>query len=198
MIGYLVAGLVGLGGIYATNYIRQDMHRPFIDYVAENYPYPLSVAEIGVFWGSNAMRMMNRLDISELHLIDPYTKYEGYKKEQWLFPFMPVSFEPVLDFLATSEKPTHIVPYEMTSEDAASCIPDGLDAVYIDGNHSYEYVKKDIELYYPKVRSGGIIGGHDIDGNPISHEVQQAVYEFADTYNLEVFTDSPDWWIVKP
>jgi predicted O-methyltransferase YrrM len=196
----VAAGFVGVGGLCLANYVHQDMHRPFIDYVAENYPYPLKIAEIGVFWGSNAMRMMNRLDISELYLIDPYTKYEGYSKERWLFPFMPTSFEPVLNFLATSETLTSIIPFQMTSEDAASYIPSELDGVYIDGNHAYEYVQRDIELYYPKVKSGGIIGGHDIDikGNPLAEDVQHAVFEFADENNLDVFIDPPDWWYVKP
>ena len=36
-----------------------------------------------------------------------------------------------------------------------------LDFVYIDANHAYEYVKEDIELWYPKVKSGGYVMGHD-------------------------------------
>ena len=39
---------------------------------------------------------------------------------------------------------------------------DGLfDFIYIDANHEYDEVKKDIELYLPKLASNGIIGGHD-------------------------------------
>ena len=37
------------------------------------------------------------------------------------------------------------------------------DAVFIDGNHSYEYVKKDLENYWHKVRDGGIIAMHDVN-----------------------------------
>ena len=41
---------------------------------------------------------------------------------------------------------------------------DGLyDAVFIDGNHSYEYVKKDLENYWPKVKAGGIVALHDVN-----------------------------------
>jgi len=41
---------------------------------------------------------------------------------------------------------------------------DGLpiDMLFIDGDHTYEGVKADYELYAPLVRSGGIIGFHDI------------------------------------
>tara|TARA_R100001509_G_scaffold153787_1_gene114914 strand:+ start:190 stop:432 length:243 start_codon:yes stop_codon:yes gene_type:complete len=32
-----------------------------------------------------------------------------------------------------------------------------IDFLYVDGNHSYEAVLQDITLYYPKVKSGGLI-----------------------------------------
>ena len=47
--------------------------------------------------------------------------------------------------------------------------------VYIDADHTYESVKKDLELYLPKVKNGGIIGGHDYTDNWV--EVRQAVDE---------------------
>lgn len=36
-----------------------------------------------------------------------------------------------------------------------------LDFIYIDGDHSYEGAKKDIQLWFPKVKKGGLIAGHD-------------------------------------
>ena len=38
---------------------------------------------------------------------------------------------------------------------------ESLDFVYIDANHAYEFVVEDINLWYPKVRVGGYICGHD-------------------------------------
>ncbi len=35
------------------------------------------------------------------------------------------------------------------------------DWIYVDGDHSYEFVKKDLELFFPKVKSGGYITGDD-------------------------------------
>ena len=39
---------------------------------------------------------------------------------------------------------------------------DQLDFLFIDGDHSYAGVKRDFELYFPLVRSGGLIAFHDI------------------------------------
>lgn len=52
--------------------------------------------------------------------------------------------------------------FRIDSQNASSFFTDeSFDFVYIDANHSYESVKKDIELWYPKVRKGGILSGHD-------------------------------------
>lgn len=40
-----------------------------------------------------------------------------------------------------------------------------LDFLFIDGNHMYEYVKKDFEMYSPLVKKGGIVALHDIAEN---------------------------------
>ncbi|MGD0123750.1 MAG: class I SAM-dependent methyltransferase [Terriglobia bacterium] len=42
-----------------------------------------------------------------------------------------------------------------------------VDYLFIDGDHSYEGVKRDFEMYTPVVRKGGLIAFHDIvDGVP--------------------------------
>ena len=40
-------------------------------------------------------------------------------------------------------------------------IDESLDFVYIDANHAYDYVVEDIKLWYPKVKHGGYLMGHD-------------------------------------
>jgi hypothetical protein len=40
-------------------------------------------------------------------------------------------------------------------------LDNSLDFVYIDANHAYDFVKEDIELWYPKVKKGGYLCGHD-------------------------------------
>jgi len=41
-----------------------------------------------------------------------------------------------------------------------------VDFLFIDGDHTYEGVKKDFEMYSPLVRKGGIIAFHDIVSGP--------------------------------
>lgn len=41
-----------------------------------------------------------------------------------------------------------------------------IDAIFVDGDHSYEGCKQDYEMYSPLVRAGGIIGFHDLALEP--------------------------------
>lgn len=52
----------------------------------------------------------------------------------------------------------------MRSEEAVEKFDnDSCDLVFIDADHKYKAVKKDISLWYPKVKKGGIICGHDCE-----------------------------------
>ena len=56
------------------------------------------------------------------------------------------------------------------------------DWIYIDGNHNYAYIMKDLALYYPKIKSGGYITGDDYD----MPDVRRAVEEFCIKHNKTV------------
>lgn len=69
------------------------------------------------------------------------------------------------------------------SVDMANIIPDNsLDMVYFDAGHYYGAVVADLIAWYPKVRSGGIIAGHDYL-NP-DYQVKEAVSHFIRTVGI--------------
>jgi hypothetical protein len=51
------------------------------------------------------------------------------------------------------------------------------DMIFIDGDHSYEGVRSDLDNYFPKMKPGGYILGHDID-EPVYPGVTKAVHQF--------------------
>jgi cephalosporin hydroxylase len=49
---------------------------------------------------------------------------------------------------------------------------ESLDYLFLDGDHTYEGVRQDFEMYAPLVRSGGMIGLHDIAVHDTTTECQ--------------------------
>lgn len=68
------------------------------------------------------------------------------------------------------------------SVEAANQVENGsLDFVYIDADHSYKGVMEDLKAWFPKVRKGGAIGGHDyVEGHIVAgvFGVRSAVKDF--------------------
>ena len=145
-------------------------------------------AEIGVFYGTNAYYMNKLLNIKKFYLIDSYSKYAEYKEQETL----PLLERAKSNAHRINNKGNEIW-IEYNSEEAILKIP-MIDFLYIDGNHEYSFVKKDLELYWKRINTGGIISGHDIQ----YEEVSKAVLEFAFKNKLNIsFGDRRDWWIVK-
>jgi hypothetical protein len=71
----------------------------------------------------------------------------------------------------------------------------GLDVVFIDALHDYESVKQDIELWWPLVREGGYLAGHDYN-----HKWPGVMRAVAEHFNLMDVCLGPDsmWWVQKP
>ena len=69
------------------------------------------------------------------------------------------------------------------SDDAVSDITDPIDYLHLDGDHSYNQVKRDFHNYTPLVRDGGFVTMHDINlGIPDS---QAGVRRFLDELKLQ-------------
>ena len=169
---------------YATRQSIRFMRQYFKD-------RPVIGAEIGVQHGANSLTMLKNLNITKMYLIDPYTWYDEIDG-------------PRSTKHNRNESDAHrrmrpfgdrIVFVKKFSHEAVDNIKAILDFVYIDGNHYHKYIKQDLSDYYPLIRDGGIICGHDFD----LPEVASAVTEFASTYGFVVNVQGHpgDWWMIK-
>jgi hypothetical protein len=86
----------------------------------------------------------------------------------------------------------------MDSAEAAATFADGsLDFVYLDGDHSFQGVMRDLAAWVPKVRPGGVIAGHDYyDKQPFA--VRSAVRTFFNGPCGITHEASPSWWVLVP
>ena len=102
----------------------------------------------------------------------------------------------------------HILIGASSSAEVVGLVRDGsLDFVYLDADHKYALVRADLAAWYPKVRPGGVVSGHDYLDSPnccgSEFGVKTAVREFCGTIGVtELFVCQtepfPNWHFVKP
>jgi predicted O-methyltransferase YrrM len=112
----------------------------------------LVVAEIGVQRGVNAEYIWNELRPKLLVLVDSWDASSGQMNN--------------LNFAETWHRlhgKREIIFIKGWSADVSRIVDLRFDFIYIDGDHAESMVKNDLLSWSPKVKPGGLIGGHDFD-----------------------------------
>lgn len=157
-------------------------------------------AEVGVLEGSYSRALCRYNPELKLYSIDAWGLLD---KKEGMRAFHLKMYERAKRKLSFH---TAILIREPSIEAAKRFADGSLDFVYIDANHSYPAVKEDITIWTPKVRSGGIVSGHDYQ----LEEVIKAVDEYVENNNLKLMQTDYDsynkrtkkvqksWYFIKP
>jgi len=117
-------------------------------------------AEIGVYKGEYSKAILETY-LGHLYLVDPWETLDPIEYDDLInLEDRTVNLSQCILNLKNYENRYTI--HQNKSFSAATLFEDSsLDFVYIDANHKYDFVKADLNAWYPKVRTGGIIAGHD-------------------------------------
>ena len=164
--------------------------KPSVNYAKKFFKNKaIDAIEIGVYKGVNAESILKHLNIRSLTLIDPYQEYGGY--DHGYYDQTKKTEKEAKKRLRKYRRKIRFI--KKMSDDAVKDAP-LCDFIYIDGNHDYQYVKKDIANYSKKLKIGCILAGHDVQ----MPGVIKAIVEFASKNpNYELCIENPDWWMIK-
>jgi len=114
-------------------------------------------AEIGVLKGDWSKNLFKYIPDLKMYCIDKWKQYPTYKDFR-----NQKKLDGYYDETKKKLKNLNCKIIKKWSMDAVKAFEDeSLDFVFIDGNHTFEYVTNDIAEWSKKVRKGGIISGHD-------------------------------------
>ena len=117
--------------------------------------------EVGVQRGDFSKHILKYWNGKKLYMVDTWRHLQGY------FDMANGDHNVQLDnmaksFMAVYEYDVRAAMIRDYSLEAAKLFPDeSLDWVFIDGDHSYEAVVADLQIWSPKIRPNGILCGHD-------------------------------------
>lgn len=112
--------------------------------------------EIGSYMGESTFLFGCSGIFHEINAIDPHRGVEPFNID------FDITWKQVKEeFMINTRNFDSIRHWEFYSKDVVDEFENDIDFLYIDANHSYPSIKKDLQLYLPKVKVGGVIGGHD-------------------------------------
>lgn len=150
----------------------------------------LRIVEFGCFHGRSTRALADNNTHGGIWAVDPWAGVyftEGKEATPIDTYVMPIFLRNLKDHIETG----HVVPCRMFSYQFR--LPHFVEMVFIDGDHRYETVKKDINKALELLAHGGLISGHDYD-HPGWPGVKQAVDELLGP--VEVMETI--WYTTKP
>lgn len=160
-------------------------------------------AEVGVAEGRYSAEILG-WGVPMLYLIDLWCHVDGEVAELggWSDEKHQQAMDHCLRLLRGYEQQYQVL--RMRSWLAAKTLPNAsLGFCYIDATHTYEGVMADLPAFWPKVRSGGILAGHDYLSQSWP-QVRLAVGRFARQVGQVVHTvpetnvNDSSFWMRKP
>ena len=156
--------------------------------MVEKFPSGSKFVEVGSWKGKSSSYMCVEIANSqkdiEFFCVDHFlgsVEHKGYED-------LPQLYETFISNMKPVEKYYKVL--KMTSTEAADTFEDAsLDFVFIDAGHEYENVKSDIQAWLPKVKTGGVLAGHDISSSPVNEAVNEVLSE------IKIGENRNDCWI---
>jgi len=160
-----------------------------------------NIVEVGVNNGNFSKVLIDRSNAQNIYLVDPWKedspdsididKY-GTKDDQ------DARYNMVLERF---KKNLNVKLVRKESSQAANEFEDGyFDFIYIDALHEYKHVKDDLNVWYPKLKNGGLFAGHDYKRSRSKRGLCLAVDEFAELNNKIIMATCercPSWYFFK-
>ena len=155
--------------------ILEDLNYQRVDKVTAINEYTVRGGVVDLYSGFHKQPL--RVDffgdqIDEIRIFDPSSQH-------------------MIDKLSKFGSERYNIVKKFTTEAAFLYPKEYFDFIYLDASHTYESSRRDIQMWWPKLKQGGIFAGDDyIIGNyePAGYRfgVKDAVDEFASIYNLRV------------
>ncbi len=169
-----------------------DSTRVFIKEKLKNIKHGIFV-EIGVFGGSTLLDIYDLCSSNNIMIygIDPWDKIKIFNGKSFEETNENIRNQEINRYKSIRENLENIISthnlniklfndnswevYNNFEDNSISCI-------HIDGDHSYEGVKKDLQLYWPKIKKGGLVINDDYHWGGC----KKAINEFINEHKSEI------------
>lgn len=154
--------------------------------------------EVGVAYGGHSECILRDTKVEVLYGIDPYTRYQEYDGDAMNLEQSKLDdmFQMVNSRLAFYDGRFRLMR-QFSVKASVDFGNESLDFAYLDGNHYEQFVLEDLTAWFPKVRAGGMISGHDYN-HPSFPGLTRIVNKFFADKGLSVnYLGNHNWCVYK-
>ena len=156
-----------------------------------------SMIEIGVGNGQTADFILNRYGCKDFIYcgVDPYVEYDDsdINSKTNRIVLNRLMMQRVL-----KRHKEYFVLHKNYSDEVSGFFKDSsIDLVFVDGNHTYDWVTSDITSFWSKIKINGILAFHDYDRVKMFPGVKKAVDEFIRRNKFELLHDTDVYYVYK-
>lgn len=161
-----------------TNNFMLDM----FDSMIKKLPSGSLWVEVGSWYGASIKYVMQELELAgktfDVHVVDHFKDNDGRQLDDFLWNI--------------GKYKDQITVHHSDSVAAAELFDDdSIDFCYLDADHKYHGIKRDINAWYPKVKWEGVLAGDDYTLDYPG--VVEAVNEFARDNNKSTYVHGSNW-----
>jgi cephalosporin hydroxylase len=153
-----------------SNASYEDDALEMLWHAASSLPGGSAIVEIGCEYGRSTsllVQLIKERSYQAPHIVDPFYTYKGDAAQKFIRTMIKAGY------------PFHL--HVMTTAQAYDSLPNRIDLVHIDGDHSTEGVTVDCRLLLPRVNRGGYAVFHDY-GTESLPEVKPVVDRYTKTW----------------
>ena len=175
------------------------MEKPELNWLAQQAALHTQIVEVGSFYGRST-RVLADNTKGYVIAVDDWT---GPRDATMSWKLRQEIYGKFCENLKEHIESKRVIPWRINHDDlAVEKIPvaEGIvgqpvfDMVFIDGDHKYESILRDIKFWLPLLKVGGLLCGHDYELKQPS--VIQAVNETIGDPGMALGTNI--WWYEKP
>ncbi|MBN2964459.1 class I SAM-dependent methyltransferase [Sulfurospirillum sp. T05] len=149
---------LGLNEFKFTRMTQEELDK--LNILAGSLPSSSNIVEIGSYYGASSLAIAKGISLKEnaiLFCIDTWKNTSMSESDKDIYE----------EFLVNIDTHKHLIrPIRGYSHNVHNQIKhlakSGIDMLFIDGDHSYEGVKRDWDLYSPMLKSGSVVIFHDV------------------------------------
>lgn len=159
------------------------------------------MAEVGVASGETSEILLTDCPGLRLWMVDTWTCPDDRKQHRrWNQGVYNRGMAHAAERTRFADDRRALVRNDSVKAARSSHVPSKLDLVFIDADHVYKSVAADCRAWWPKLKDGGIMCGHDIDSSKDVSGiwgVRRAVEEFSVNFGYEFYVDNHVWVMEK-